>query len=202
LGEADWATPVYSAEAGQWTARDVLAHLADSERGQLGQVKRLVAGEQTVPPDFDLNRWNKRVVQKRAGQSPGELLGEIRAAYAALLGLLEGLDDADLDKVGRHARGDPLSAEGYFRRIAEHRAQHAAESRAALGEAVWRGTLVPGPGAALQARRWFTCGWRGRTSWPGASCSTASGRPLRATKACPLPAAYTSPGRRSSRACS
>lgn len=133
LGEADWATPVHSTEAGGWTVRDLLAHLADSEKGQTGQIRRLVAGAQTLPPDFDLARWNRRTVEKRAGQAPAELLAEVQRAYADLLILLDGLAEADLDKVGRHASGEQLTAEAYFRRIANHRAEHAAEIRAALG---------------------------------------------------------------------
>jgi hypothetical protein len=133
LTEADWRKPVYSSEAGHWTVHDVLAHLADSERGQIGQIRRLVAGERTVPDNFDLARWNRRVVEKRASQPTGELLGEILGAYADLAQLLADLDEADLDKVGRHSRGDLLSVEDFFRRIADHRAQHAQELRAALG---------------------------------------------------------------------
>jgi DinB superfamily len=134
LREGDFARPVYSAEAAApWTVRDVLAHLADSERGQLGQVQRLAAGGQTVPPDFDLDRWNRRIVEKRARHLPADLLADIRAAFEGLLALLDNLDEADLDKAGHHPRGDELSVEGYFRRIASHRAEHAAEVQAALG---------------------------------------------------------------------
>ncbi len=133
LGEADWGQPVYSTESATWTVRDVLAHLADSERGLLGQIRRQAVGQQTIPPDFDLQRWNRRAVEKRAGQPAAELLAEIQARFAEALDVLAGLDDADLDKTGRHPRGDEPDLETCFRHMAEHRAGHAAEIRAALG---------------------------------------------------------------------
>jgi len=133
LSDAELAVQVYSDEDAQWTVRDLLAHLADAETGQLGQVRRLLEGGRTVPDDFDVHRWNRRVVQKRAGQSATELVAEILTAHSELLALLAQLGDADLDKAGRHSLGDELTVEGYFRRIADHRAQHVAEIRAALG---------------------------------------------------------------------
>lgn len=133
LAEADWNKPVYAAEEVNWTARDVLAHLADAERGQLGQMQRLVAGQQSIPPDFDLNRWNKRAVEKRARQTPAELLADLQDAYSQVLPFLDRVGEADLDNVGRHPRGDEIDVETFFRRMAVHRAQHAAEIKAALG---------------------------------------------------------------------
>jgi hypothetical protein len=134
MTEADLAKPVYSSEAVQWTVRDVIAHLADSDRGQLGQIQRLVKGEQTIPVDFDLDRWNKRAVQKRADKPVADLLADIEKAHADALHFLEGLSDADLDKAGRHPRGDEPTAEGFFSHMAQHRASHAAEIKAAIAK--------------------------------------------------------------------
>ena len=132
LGPDDWGRPVYSTESAHWSARDVLAHLADAERGQAAQMKRILAGGHSLPPDFDLDRWNRRSVERRTAQSGPELLADIAASYADLLALLDAIPEADLDKTGRHPRGDDLSLEGYFRRISDHRATHAAETAQAL----------------------------------------------------------------------
>lgn len=132
LSDADLAQPVYSEEATGWTVRDVLGHLADSERGILGQVQRLIAGEVTVPEDFDLDRWNQSAVRKRAEVEVDQLLQDIENAYQDALTFLEDLEDQTLDLRGRHARGDTLSAEGFFRRMANHRARHATDIRESL----------------------------------------------------------------------
>ena len=127
-----WARRVYSEEGADWTVRDLVAHLADSEGGQMGQLQRLLRGGQTLPPDFDLQRWNRSAVAKRAGRAPEEHLSEILAAYHSGQTLLEGATEGDLDRVGRHARGDDLTVEAFFLRIASHRLQHAREIQQAM----------------------------------------------------------------------
>lgn len=132
LTDAEWQAAVPSEEAAPWTARDVLAHLAVSEGGQLGQITRLVGGGVTVPDDFDLSRFNRRSVQKQAERSVPDLLAQIERDHAEVLRALEALPDADLDKAGRHARGDTLTVEQFFHRITEHRREHAEEVRRAV----------------------------------------------------------------------
>lgn len=125
LTEAQWQIPVPSDEGAEWRARDVLAHLAASEGGQLGQITRCLAGQVTVPDDFDLNRFNRGSVRKQADKFTADLLQEIEKMHAQVLATLDTLAEADLDKTGRHARGDTLTVEQFFRRITEHRREHA-----------------------------------------------------------------------------
>lgn len=133
LTEAQWATPVPSDEGAQWTAKDVLAHVAASEGGQLGQITRCLAGEVTVPDDFDLARFNRRSVQKQAERTIADLLAEIETGHAQVLAKLDSLADSDLDKTGRHARGDTLTVEQFFIRITEHRREHAEQIQIVIG---------------------------------------------------------------------
>jgi hypothetical protein len=127
-----WATPVPSDEGAAWTAKDVLAHVAVSEAGQLGQITRCIAGEVTVPDDFDLNRFNRRSAQKQADRTVNDMLNEIETGHAKVLETLDATADADLDKTGRHARGDTLTIEKFFIRITEHRLEHAQQLQQAL----------------------------------------------------------------------
>ena len=128
-----WEMPAPSDEGAQWKARDVLAHLAVSEGGQLGQIERCLKGEAPVPDDFDLNRFNRRSVQKQADKSVAELLSTVAQGHAEVLRALEVVAEADLDRAGRHARGDTLTIEQFFHRITEHRRQHAEALARALG---------------------------------------------------------------------
>lgn len=132
IAPEQWARPVPSDEGAAWTARDVLAHLAVSESGQLGQITRCLAGEVTVPDDFDLNRFNRGSVKKRADKTIDDLLAEIEAGHAQVLAQLDKTAEADLDKTGRHARGDTLTIEQFFHRITEHRLAHSQELQRAL----------------------------------------------------------------------
>jgi hypothetical protein len=133
LTPEQWTMPVPSDEGAQWLARDVLIHLAVSEPGQLGQIQRCLKGEVTVPDDFDLNRFNRRSVQKNADKSVADLLKEIEAGHALVLAELDKVSEDDLDKKGRHARGDVITVEQFFIRITEHRRQHAEEIQKSVG---------------------------------------------------------------------
>jgi hypothetical protein len=123
---------VYGDGDSLWTVRELLGHLADSEGGLLGQVRRLIAGEMTVPENFDLNRWNRSAVRKRAGLQVPELLNQIETAYQRALEVLDGMDESLLDLKGLHSSGKVLTAEGFLRRMADHRSEHVADIQAAL----------------------------------------------------------------------
>lgn len=127
-----WATPVPSENDAPWTAKNVLAHLADSEGGILGQLNRSLAGEVTIPEGFDLSRWNRRVVQKQANASVDDLLNNIEATHQKVLERFETVSEAELDKKDKHARGDIITIEEFFIRITEHRRQHAEELKKAI----------------------------------------------------------------------
>ena len=133
LQAEDMAVSVYGDEETLWTVREILGHLADAEPGLLGQVSRLVAGEVTVREDFDLARWNRTAVRKRAGLAVADLLSQIEVAFHEALQFLDGLDESVLDLTGRHSSGAILSAEGFLRRMADHRSEHVADIQAALG---------------------------------------------------------------------
>jgi hypothetical protein len=133
LTPEQWQTPVPSDEGAEWKARDVLAHIAVSESGQLGQITRVLGGGQGVPDDFDLNRFNRRSVQKQAETSVDDLLATIERDFAKVLEALDAVSEADLDKAGRHARGDSLTVAQFFHRVTEHRRQHAEEIARSLG---------------------------------------------------------------------
>jgi DinB superfamily len=121
-------------EAG-WKVRDAVAHLADAERGLLGQIRRLVAGQPTLPDNFDLNRWNRGAVRKRAGQNLQALLDELRSGHEEAIAFLATISESDFDRVGRHASGEMLTTEGYFRRMGDHRRTHVADISRALAKA-------------------------------------------------------------------
>jgi len=132
LTESDRQQPVYGEGEGEWKVTDLVAHLADAEKGLLGQVQRLLAGKMTVPDDFDLNRWNRSAVRRNRGRSHEELVAEIRTAHLEALRTLEQIDEAALGLRGRHSSGEILTVEGFFRRMADHRREHTRDIERAL----------------------------------------------------------------------
>ena len=133
LTESDMPVEVYSSEEITWTVKDLLGHLADGEHGNLGQAQRLVAGEQSVPADFDLDRWNRGAVRRAAKTSTAELLEAIFESYSNALDFLDTLDESDLDKSGLHSSLETMTTEGFLRRMVDHRLEHVTDMRFALG---------------------------------------------------------------------
>jgi hypothetical protein len=125
-------TSVYSHGTDTWTAGEVLAHLADSETGLQFQLKRLAAGEDGVPEDFELDRWNRSAARRNAEHSLDELREKILHAYEQALALLDETDENSFDMRGRVATGETLSIEELFLRIGNHRLEHAGDIQRAL----------------------------------------------------------------------
>lgn len=132
LTEAQWLTPIPSDAEAPWTARDALAHVLVSDTGQFTLAQRIAAGGEGAPADFDLHRYNRSSVKKRADTPPAQLLANIADNHAAILAWLNTLTTADLDKTGRHAAGDVLTVEGFLRRLSAHRLSHARDIQAAI----------------------------------------------------------------------
>ncbi len=128
---ADWERPVQAVEGG-WKVKQVLLHLATSESGQIKLGKAIAAGQPTVPDDFDLNRYNRRQIEKNQDKQPPEILFGMADSRQTLLVFLDEVIAEDLDKRGKHGRGDVISLEQLFYRIGEHEAEHRAEIVKAL----------------------------------------------------------------------
>ena len=130
LSESDWTKP---APPEGWTVKDVVTHLAASQPTQPVLIRNILEGKGGSRPDFDLNFFNKRGLEKRQGKTVDELKSELAAGHADSLKLLDELSDAQLAAQGKHPRGDKTMAE-IFQIIALHDREHTGHIRAALGK--------------------------------------------------------------------
>lgn len=131
LTEDQWAARGY-AEGSEWAVADVLRHVADSERGMTALMAQIKGGGEGVPADFDLGRWNRRVVEKLSDKSPQEVLAGMAANRAALLAFIDSLEEVDWHKKGRHASLRIMTIEEVCHLIADHERQHLAGIMEAL----------------------------------------------------------------------
>lgn len=115
-----------------WTAQDLLAHLAAAELGHCEVVRRLLVGESTTVPGFDLDTYNNAEVQTRRHVDLEGLVAEYKANRAATLELLASIGDDDWDKAGPHPGGFDTTVEGVFRVISIHEKRHLRELQVAL----------------------------------------------------------------------
>ena len=122
-----WDTQVYS-DGAAWTARQLAIHLMVTDKGHNNTLKGIANGEETIPADFDLERFNRRSVEKRADTS----VEEARASLAVTAAWLDTIDDATLDKKGRHGSMRILSIEEITQVIADHDRDHGNDIARAL----------------------------------------------------------------------
>jgi hypothetical protein len=127
-----WNTQVYS-DGAAWTVLQLGIHLAISDKAQTNVVIGIAEGREVVPADFDLERYNKRSVEKRAEMTTEEIRTEMAAAREQLNAWLDTLDDAALTKQGRHASLRILTIEEFLGVIANHERTHANDIARALG---------------------------------------------------------------------
>ncbi|QLQ06853.1 MAG: maleylpyruvate isomerase N-terminal domain-containing protein [Anaerolineae bacterium] len=81
LQQVQPADATRSTENPLWTVRDLVSHLAVAEVGLQSTVKRFLAGAE-LPPDFDLNTWNERMVQRAQSRTLEDLLAGLQASCA------------------------------------------------------------------------------------------------------------------------
>ena len=132
LSEEDLACP--AGHESDWTARDLVGHVAYAEGSMLPMIQRPVAGQaHQIPSAFDLDRWNDSRVRRAKEQPVAALLDRLAESRRELLALLDGMDDADLDRPTSHPRMPNTTVEGVLRIIAIHERDHAKELRAVRG---------------------------------------------------------------------
>jgi hypothetical protein len=96
-----WSAVVYR-EPHVWDVRDLLAHLLSAEQGLLRIAQDVAAGGSGAPESLDHDVFNAEEQQRLKGRSPQELLAALAAARSATLAWVGTLDDAQLERIGRH----------------------------------------------------------------------------------------------------
>jgi uncharacterized protein (TIGR03083 family) len=132
VGPDDWSRHSPTNEG--WTVQQLLTHLATAEMGFVPTLQRMSQGQGGVPQDFDPNRWNAGQLRRRGDADPAQLRKDLEAAHAAMLTLLDGLDDTALDQRGHLSSGVDGSTEDCFRLVANHKRAHTQDIEAALAE--------------------------------------------------------------------
>lgn len=131
LAPAQWDVPVFS-EGDVWTVKTVVSHLLDSERGMSIHVHKIRKGEETLPPDFDLNRWNAGVSTRVGDLTPEALLAGLAATRAKTLELLSKVQADEWTLTGRHPSRGLITIDQYYETIHGHELTHTADIQKAL----------------------------------------------------------------------
>ena len=120
-----------AADAGGWTARQVVHHLADSEMTAAVRLRRLLAEDDPVIAGYDEEAFAKVLrYAERPVEASLRAVEAARATSAELLGLLT---EDEWRRTGTHTETGPYGVEEWLRIYAAHAHDHAAQINAASG---------------------------------------------------------------------
>jgi hypothetical protein len=115
---------------GEWTSRELLGHLADSNIQYQAWLAELQGGpKSTLPWDDDLNKINAYLVEQRAGQSWSDQWTDFRNSSRNLLDALHQVPEASFLAPCAHGRYATIYNLAWS--AAEHYLEHAAGVRKA-----------------------------------------------------------------------
>jgi hypothetical protein len=117
---------------GEWTAREVCHHLADSEMTSAIRLRRLVAEDDAVIAGYDEQAFARRLSYDRP---IGPSLEAFRWARETTAAILDRLTEDDWARTGTHTESGPYGVETWLEIYADHGIAHANQIRAAAGAA-------------------------------------------------------------------
>ena len=101
LSEEQWNQEVYT-EGTTWTVRNVLSHFVTSERGLLKLFEQIRKGGAGAADDFSIDRYNAAMQARTQEATPQDLLEQYREVRASAISWVSGLQESDLEIMGRH----------------------------------------------------------------------------------------------------
>jgi hypothetical protein len=114
------------ASADDWTARQVVHHLADSEAMAYIRLRRLIAEDQPVIIGYDEPEWARRLHYDRPIAPSLAVLAAVRTAS---LQLLETLTPDEWERTGTHSDSGPYGVATWLGIYADHAHDHADQIR-------------------------------------------------------------------------
>jgi hypothetical protein len=116
---------------GEWTAREVVHHLADSETMSSTRLRRLLCEDEPVIQGYDENEFARRLAYATRPIEPAlDVLRSVRADNATLLATLT---PEQWERAGTHSESGSYSVLGWLDIYAAHAHDHAEQIRAAAG---------------------------------------------------------------------
>lgn len=115
----------------EWTAREVVHHLADSETRSTIRLRQLLAEDAPVIEAYDEELWARNLRYDRPVERSLAVLRAVRASNVELLGTLS---DDDFARTGTHTESGAYSVDTWLELYAAHGHDHAEQLlRAAKG---------------------------------------------------------------------
>jgi hypothetical protein len=117
----------------EWTAREVIHHIADAELIEGVRLRRIIAEDNPLLPWIDEAEHARRLHYERAVETSVSVFG---AAVLANIALAERLTEAEWLRAGLHSVSGAYSVEDWLRKMSQHATDHAAQLLRAAGRDV------------------------------------------------------------------
>lgn len=118
---------------GEWTPREVVHHLADSEMTAAIRLRRLIAEDEPVIVGYDQELFARRLYYGRPIE--GSLLA-LAGARASTAEFMDEFQESDWERFGSHTEyPGPFTVIGWLEYYAEHAHDHADQIRRSLAAA-------------------------------------------------------------------
>lgn len=119
---------------GEWTPREVVHHLADSEMTSAIRIRRLIAEDEPMITGYDQEEFARRLSYQRP--IDGSLLA-FAGARASTADFLEEFQESDWDRFGWHNEYEgPFTVVGWLVYYADHAHDHADQIRRSRAAAI------------------------------------------------------------------
>jgi hypothetical protein len=116
---------------GEWSARQVVHHTADSELTSAIRLRRLIAEDAPVIQGYDEGLFARRLHYD--ARPIAASLAAVDAARASTLDLLAHLTPEEWSRAGTHSESGAYSVESWLEIYAAHCHDHADQARRAVG---------------------------------------------------------------------
>jgi hypothetical protein len=117
---------------GEWSPRQVVHHLGDSEMASALRIRRIIAEENPLIQGYDQDEFARVLFYDRPIESS---LEAFRGARASTVPILEQLNEAQWARAGMHDETGVMSAESWLEYYSQHAHDHADQIRRARAAA-------------------------------------------------------------------
>lgn len=114
--------------SGEWSAREIVHHLADSESMAYIRLRRLIAEDAPLIAGYDEPEWARRLHYERPIETSIEVLHAVRDASQQLL---MALTPDEWERRGTHSESGEYSVDDWLGIYSEHSHEHADQIRRA-----------------------------------------------------------------------
>lgn len=118
--------------SGEWTARQIIHHVADSEAQSYARLRRLIAEPGTQIQGYDEGGWGENLTLGYKELPVGPSLDVFRAVRASSLELVKRLTNSQLDNAGIHTESGEYTIKNWLETYIKHPLEHAEQIKSGL----------------------------------------------------------------------